>query len=753
MRRPVHGRSTWALGAILGSTLLIAACSSHDDSPPDIVLISIDTIRADHLGCTGHALARTPNIDRLATEGVLYEQCQTPVPITLPAHTTMLTGLLPPRHGVRNNATYRLGENVPTLAGKLDEVGYKSGAFVGALPLARRFGLDRGFDVYDDGLPDRAASDFAFRERPATEVVAAALAWLDEQPPDRPVFLFVHFFEPHIPYDPPTPFAEPFRDHPYDGEIAAADAAVGLLLAGFSSRREAQPLTVLTGDHGEGLGQHDEKTHALFLYQTTLHVPLILHAPDRWPAGRRISRPVTLCDLAPTLLAAAGVAATGRLESDGIVLDPAGDEPPLRPLYAETLYPLENFSLSPAFALRSGREKVIRSRRPLAFDLGLDPGETRNLAAGKEDALPDRIGHLLRRTDAALADLTARAVATAPRRTPASREQEALRSLGYLGGTSHAATAHAADSLLAAVRRRPETRDRLDEIEISGQADELIAAGRPEEAVTLLENLLTRSPDNAWARIQLAQTQLDLGRLEEALASYERANGLRPGWLEIQLSLGRLYDRTGQSAQAVESYRRALQLAPHDVTVRLEAAGIRQRSGDIEGARRLLEEGLERSETTDAERARLRWALALSLFYTRDFQASRAQLDRLRGLEGETPRLLAFEGELLYRLGDKDGAIASLDRATAAVDTLAMAENSLAWLLATWRDDPDGALPHAERALALEPGEPEIHDTYLEVLIRLGRTEEARTHLAAILPRFPDNSTLQERSRELARRP
>ena len=244
--------------------------------PCNIVFISIDTLRADHLGCYGNKEIQTPNIDQLAEEGVLFSQCFTPVPVTLPAHVSMMTGQYPLSHGVRNNGTFLAPPELTTLAEVVKIRGYQTSAFIGAFVLDSRFGLDQGFDVYNDYLKkDSSQPLLLYNERKAGESVSDAQKWLKTHH-EKPFFLFLHCFDPHAPYDPPEPFATDYKDNLYDGEISYVDQAIGAL---FTTLKELnqwdQTLIVLTSDHGEGLGDHGEKTHAIFIYDSTLHVPLI----------------------------------------------------------------------------------------------------------------------------------------------------------------------------------------------------------------------------------------------------------------------------------------------------------------------------------------------------------------------------------------------------------------------------------------------------------------------------------------------
>lgn len=408
---------------LAGAALLVSACWRPGTAPrgfsrsPDVVLVTVDTLRADAPGFSGGTRAKTPNIDRIASEGTVFPDAHAQNVVTLPSHVNILTGLYPYQHGVRDNDGFRLAAETPTLATYLKRAGFKTGAFIGAFPLDSRFGLSRDFDVYDQHYPQGAhAYDFVMPERPATEVVSAALAWF-RSAGEGPRFLWVHLYDCHAPYRPPPPFSDAYRGAPYFGEVAAVDAALAPL---FDEVRgdERETLFVLTGDHGEALGDHGELTHGLFAYEATLHVPLIVWSPQR-KGGVRDERLARHVDILPTVLAAERIAipvsAPGR-----DLLAPAD---PAATSYFEALSSYLNRGWAPLRGeIGPGRRKYVDLPLPELYDLGADPGETKNLF--------DVHGKDVRALRATLpADLGAFG------RTASTREEEEkLRSLGYLSG-------------------------------------------------------------------------------------------------------------------------------------------------------------------------------------------------------------------------------------------------------------------------------------------------------------------------------
>ncbi len=282
----------------------------------NVLLVSIDTLRADHLGAYGYAEAETPRLDQIAREGIRFAQVVSPMPLTLPAHTSLMTAVPTSVHGIRDNGAFELSAETSTLAEQLRAAGYQNGAFVGSFVLHSRWGLSRGFAHYDDRFEYGVAGGVPGQvERPAEAVVDAALSWLTE-PREAPFFSWVHLFDPHSPYAAPEPYGSRYIDRPYDGEIAYTDAQVGRLLDGIDAAGLLDnTIVVVTADHGEGLGEHGEPGHGLFLYDTTVLVPLIIRLPDRLLAGREVAEQVRLIDIAPTLVELTGAALPDSTES------------------------------------------------------------------------------------------------------------------------------------------------------------------------------------------------------------------------------------------------------------------------------------------------------------------------------------------------------------------------------------------------------------------------------------------------------
>jgi arylsulfatase A-like enzyme/tetratricopeptide (TPR) repeat protein len=523
---------------ILAACLLLASCN-REHRRPNILLITLDTFRADHVGAYGSRRGTTPGIDALAANGVRFQTAISAVPLTLPSHATILSGLLPPHHGVRNNGTGAFPSDRPTLATLFSAKGYRTAAFIGAFVLDHKFGLNRGFEVYDDEIPrDPALGDHLEAERRGDAVVDRALQWLSRDDP-RPFFAWVHLYDAHFPYVPPEPFHSRYASAPYDGEIAFVDQQVRRVLALLDQREERdRTIIVITGDHGEALGQHGELTHGLLLYEPTLRVPLVISAPGTLKANV-VTTPVSLADIAPTVAGLAGVVFSGPI--DGSDLSPAlrdRQEPAGKDLYAETEYPTV-YGWSALAAMRRGAHKYISSPDPELYDLAGDPGETRNVLSEER--------RVTRALDAELKTL--RASAAAPRAsTPDAETMAKLASLGYVGGTA-APRAEAT---------RPDPKAMVPLFRKFEEATWATTDKHLDEAAAMLEDLVRRDPQNPVFRGSLAKVERQRGHQARAIALYRDAIAFAPDDPQGWYNLASAFQEAGDMAHAGEAAREAL---------------------------------------------------------------------------------------------------------------------------------------------------------------------------------------------------
>lgn len=521
---------------------------------PDILLISVDTLRADRLGCYGYKGARTPNIDRLAAAGAVFDTVISPVPITLPSHTSMLTGLIPPRHGVRLNEDHRLPDSAVTLAEVLHDRGYATGAFIGGLPMKRAGGLAQGFDVYDDTLAPqtfRGSKTSNRQERYAEDVFAVARAWLKSADATRPAFAFIHIYDPHAPYLKPMPGA---AAPSYDGEIAHVDRELGRFVSSLASlARPRQRLTILTSDHGEGLGEHGEKTHCVFVYETTLHVPLIIHWPEVIEAGR-VGTEAGVIDVAPTILALVGLPRLQNVDGQSLVRAMGRDKTDQRVFYFESLLGLLRFGWAPLRGVRDGSIKYIEAPRPELYDLSADPHELTNRYDASHDQALRLADHLL-----SIGEGT-RATATSDRETI-----RALESLGYVSAPPVA-------SEEPSERRDP--KDCIIDYDRYQAAHMECALDHPDKALTIMQELEPAFQSSAVFFSRWGSFATQAGRWEQAVSCYEKCLALDADRQEARLNLGVAYLKSNAPAKGLEQFEVLVRINPNHAEAHLYAGAV-----------------------------------------------------------------------------------------------------------------------------------------------------------------------------------
>jgi arylsulfatase A-like enzyme/Tfp pilus assembly protein PilF len=515
----------------------------------NILLITLDTVRADRIGCYGYTGAATPAIDELARRGVRFSNAFTPAPSTLPGHASILTGLYPHRHGARANGTFRLAAEQTTLAEILEPHGYACGAFVAAHVLDRRYGLDQGFDLYDDDLSQGLRhTENSYRERPGNVVVDAALAWVRQVAGGR-FFAWVHLFDPHGPYVPPDPYASRFAGKPYDGEIAFVDEQVGRLVAGVRELTGSRgTLVVVAADHGESLGEHGETEHSLLIYDATMHTPLVVSLPGEAAQGLVIERQVSNVDIVPTLLDLVGIE-TGASYDGSSLLRLA--EPSASVAYLETLAPLVQHGWSPLFGIRRGDAKYILAPRPELYDLAADPRETKNIIAQRE-ALAEELRAELE-TRLARDGLVSAALGE---RIPLDREtQRRLEALGYVSTVrpSTVDPAHAA---------RLDPKEMVPHFERVRRANGMVLDGRLSEGLAELETCLERWPDDRWTLQLTAAAYLETTDLDKAQRYAERALELDRTDPYAHYQVAQVHFERGRTSEAERFARQALELDP-----------------------------------------------------------------------------------------------------------------------------------------------------------------------------------------------
>lgn len=647
-----------------GETRFPGLASGADPGPRDVILVTIDTLRWDATGFSGAGKAATPVADRLAAGARVFPFAHAHSVVTLPSHTSMLTGLYPHQHGVRDNSGYVLDPAVPTLAGLLRDHGWTTAAFVSAFTLDRRFGLDSGFDVYDDAYDGYAGPGLTPPERPGGDTVRRAISWWQENQENAANrrFLWVHLFTPHFPYEPAEPFASRHPGRPYYGDAEMADAQIEPLIAPLLDRAGDSTIVIYTSDHGEGLGEHGEMTHGLFAYEGTLRVPLAVRAPGLVEPGvSGVS--VGHVDLLPTVAALVGVEPPPELPgTDLFAGGPAGE----RQLYFESLSPYLNRGWAPLSGRIEGREKGIRLPIPELYDLAADPGEAANLAPARRARLDEML--------AGMPD------AIHERGAIDSETARRLRSLGYVTGTS-------------AVPAFDEAHDPKNLIHLdAGLARALghVADGRTDDAIAVLEDLIEQAPGMELSYGHLAQLYTELGRLDDSIGVLRKAvdNGVDTesvrrklalnlmqqgkaaearaalgGHLdsmnpETQSALGRIAAELGEPDEALSRFDRALAIDPTFPTAIMDRGILLLTEGRLDEAERWLERALEQDPYLPEA-----WN-GLGAIHARAGRREAAIRAWRRAVEidGRMTDALYNLGVSLAELGDRAGAVDALER-------------------------------------------------------------------------------------------
>ncbi len=718
-----------------------------------VVLITIDTLRADRLGCYGYADIETPHLDRLAGEGILFENAVTTVPFTLPAHSSIMTGAYPPVHGVRENVGYALDERLPTLAEDMSAVGRRTGGFISAFVLDGRWGIDRGFERYYDEfkVQDMGTLNIASVQREGTETMEQAETWLDDVA-GSPFFLWLHLFEPHDPYEAPEPFASRYPKRPYDAEVAYTDSLVGRLREMLEGRNLLdRTLLVVTGDHGEGLGDHGEYFHGFFVYDSTVRVPLIVRLPEGRLGGRRVDAAVSHVDLRPTILDALGLSSPpvdSRQSGRSLVPLLLGLDDGERVVYSESYYSLYHYGWAPLRAIHTGPLKFIDAPEPELYRLSDDPGEMENVVRRtrvEARELRDRLLLMISGFEGTGAGEAARP----------DLDQETLaqlQALGYLAGSGnrteapedlsgladpkdkiavHRAimlaqndigkgeTAAARERLLEAVELDPGVVDAQQMLGNIHQREGDYAA-----AIEYFRTALARNPDHQASLLGLADSYLWLDRPEDALAGYERLRGLAPhdskaaiASIEILVDLGRPAEAL-EVAESAARYEHAPPLVHNQHGELLTLAG---RIAEAEGA-------FERAIQANDRPVQPHFNLAV--LYEERGETARA-IERYKEALARMPwhyKTLFNLGRLLGREGD---AVEQEELWQAAVDANPEFVEGH-YLLAKLLMDRGGDLKRAEELVRAGLEQDETHQAgalgyfvLADILSRLGRTGEA----------------------------
>ncbi len=639
-------------------------------SRPNVVFITVDTLRADHLGCYGATQVKTPALDGLAADGVVFERAISQVPLTWPSHAAMLTGTYPFQNGVQDFTGHPLSPQFRSVAQAFKDAGYTTGAVVSSFVLDRSWGLARGFDYYDDAFSAEAfkTKDIGLVDRKAGESLTHALAWLNRTP-KRPFFFWLHLYDPHSPYDPPEPYRTEYSSHPYDGEIAYADHQLARLFAWLKTNRLYEStLIVFTSDHGESLGEHGEAEHGFFVYNSTVHVPLIVK-----PAGKlgvrpkHVAAPVEIISIAPTLLALAGIKdnITQQFSAAELLgLGGSGDDQRTPAAYSETFYPFSSFGWSPLHGLETPRYHYIDAPQPELYDLTADPAEKNNLAAQQ----PATVSVLKQKVQELIAQkpFSAEAADTGNLSPDA---QEKLRALGYFG--FHAAVSD--DALKSGLA---DPKDKIGEFNTILKAEDAFHRGDDSGAETLLRAVQQQDPKIYVIPYMLGESALRRQDWETARDQLQRCLDLNPGFDNAMTGLARALSKLGRIDEAKSWLQKAVQINPQNYRAWYES-GLLEAGSNPTQARSDYEKAIAiQPNYSPGQRE-----LGLALFQAKDYSGCVIHLEKAIALGIDDAHIRNFLGICYSQTNRPQKSVASYHAAIKLDPNLAEAHLNLAYEL------------------------------------------------------------------------
>jgi len=713
-----------AIAALLAClAALLPACGRGPSAPPNILVVTLDTLRADRVGAYGYTAAQTPTLDALAARGARFTSATTTTPLTLSAHTSLFTGTWPTTHGVRDNTGFYVDDSVTTLAEVLKGRGYRTGGFVGAFVLDARWGIAQGFDHYFDefDLSEDVGPGLDAIQRRGAEVVDQATSWLG-QTSTQPFFAWVHLYDPHTPYDAPTEFASRFpatRDGAYDAEIAYTDSQVGRLLAALTaSGRLENTVVVVLADHGEQLGEHHEQSHGFFVYDASVQVPLVIAGPG--VARRVVSDQVRIVDVMPTILDLAGVAPQPGVQGTSLTPAMRGEKTSLL-AFSESWYPRFHYGWSELQAVRDGRYKFILAPTRELYDVAADPGELKNLAA-TDSARADTMERALR---ALVAQTSRDSAPKAPQAVDAATEQR-LRALGYVGGGS-------AKNLEERPRRDPkDTIGLYNLLQLAGSDSE---AGRYDEAVAKVREALAADPEIIEAHSRLGNIQTKAGRHADAIQAYQRALALDPEHLLSTYNLALAYRAAGRLDEAIVGFERTQSLDPRSGRAHFQLGDIYMQRGQPQQALEVLQRGL----TLEVDRAPFLVKLGEAHLELQQVDAAEKALQEAVALRPDVPRGQYNLALVQEQRGNVGAARAAYEAEVQANPKNYGAQFNLGKVLLK-----DGRLPEAiTRFRAAVEARPEFAEGYLylaKALLDAGNFPEAARAASQGLAKSPDRS-------------
>jgi choline-sulfatase len=621
-------------------------------SPPNIVLITVDTLRADRLGCYGSRDVQTTAMNSLARDGILYEHAITQVPLTWPSHASMLTGTYPFHNGVQDFTGQSLSPKFRNIAESLHDAGYDTGAIVSSFVLDRSWGLARGFNHYDDAFSgaDFLHKDVALVERRGDETVDRAIAWLKARKA-QPFFLWLHLYDPHSPYDPPEPYRSQYKDRPYDGEVAYTDHEI-IRFLGFlrSSGQYERAAIILASDHGESLGEHGEKEHGFFVYNSTVHVPLILKLPrNRTEKGRRIGSVVEISSIAATILQIAGTKDRITAQFDSRPL-PLSEEATDHIAYSETFYPFSSFGWSPLRALQTRDLHFVEAPNPELYDLRIDPKEKQNRVAERTAAasvMKDKLAQMKPEPSLNQNQGT-------PRRALDSEAAEKLRALGYMAYRSSAAAAALKSELV-------DPKDKIDEFNAILAGTDAIKIGDFEKGETLLNAVLQKDPTMYLVPFMLGEAALRQRQWQRASDELEQCLKLNPEFDQAMTALARAYFQQERYEEARKWAQGAIDRNPQSFRAWYQMGWIAAKTSEDDA-----EKAFRKSISIQPNFALAHRDLGMIEFRRKNYAQAAQALKKAEGLGLGEPELPNFLGVCYSRMGRLKEAVAAYKRALRA---------------------------------------------------------------------------------------
>lgn len=704
------------------------------NSIPAVILITIDTLRADRLGCYGNAEVETPVLNRLSQDAIVFQNAFTPVPLTLPSHCSLFTGKYPAQHRVRDNDDSRLSDTETTLAELLRHSGYRCAAFVGSFVLDRRFGLSQGFDYYGDRM-GRSSDHRPEVERTAQGVIRESLSWIAQQESRKPWFAWLHLFDPHDPYEPPEPFRSRYQGRLYDGEVAFSDDSLASLFD-YLHRKDLydHSLIVVTGDHGEALGEHGEPNHGLFLYDSTLRIPLLIKLPGNRFAGKRVAQPVSLVDLFPTILRALSIKAPDSVQGKEILSQIEKDLPPGdTAVYSESLYLRKHFGWSEQRSLRTLHHKYIDSSLPELYELIRDPMEIQNIVREQKERAAALHYDLQRHPG-----FDSGPAPTETLSTGASAAQK-LASLGYLSVSQRPD---------AKSFRLPDPKQKKEVLQFVLRGMTLFKSGLYSKAAREFSLALRQSPELVIAQNFLGSCFFEMKNYPKAVSFFQRASVLEPASLVIQFNLARTYLQLGFLDQAADIFRRLTNSQPEDDAVWREL-------GKTYMAKEVFAEALpcfEAALRVAPDSAEDLYLIGMAKWRLNDLQAAQDFLKRAVALNSNLGEAYEVLGGIALQQSDLKLALRHYRKAS-EVNGQSMTAYYQLGVVLLQLDSPSEAVAALRRAVQLSPNSAEAHNVLGMALFRLKKNDLAIRAFEKAIRLQPGSSIFRDNRRLASRRP